>query len=175
VSRLRVPISPEDHVQGNPRASVTLLEYGDFECPYCGAAYPVLREVQRRMGDNMRFAFRNFPLAESHPHALVAAEAAEAAGAQGQFWPMHDLLYEHQDALGLTQLRGYAQRLKLDVARFSKDLETHAFRPRIDESFRGGVRSGVNGTPTLFLHDTRYDGPLELEAILAALQLAARI
>jgi protein-disulfide isomerase len=174
MSHLRVPVGPEDHVEGNPNAQLTLVEYGDFECPYCGSAYSVLKELQRRMGDVMRFVFRHFPLAEMHPHALAAAEAAEAAGVQGKFWPMHDMLYEHQSALGLTHLRGYAKSLQLDVARFSKDLETHSFRTRVEEEFRGGVRSGVNGTPTLFVNDARYDGPFELEAILAVLQLAAR-
>lgn len=172
MAHLRVPVGPEDHIQGSPEARVTLLEFGDFECPYCGAAYAVLKEVQRRMGDALRFVFRNFPLAKSHLYAMAAAEAAEAAGAQGKFWPMHDLLFEHQTALGLTHLRGYAKSLQLDVSRFSHDLEAHVFRTRIDEDFRGGVRSGVNGTPTLFIDETRYDGPLELEAIVAALQSA---
>jgi protein-disulfide isomerase len=126
------------------------------------------------MGDSLRFVFRNFPLAEMHPHALLAAESAEAAGVQGQFWPMHDTLYEHQDALGLTHLLGYAKRLRLDVSRFSKDVEAHTFRARVDEDFRGGVRSGVNGTPTLFVNGTRYDGPLDVETVFAALQAAAR-
>ncbi len=109
MSHLHVPVGPEDHVQGNPHAPVTLLEYGDYECPYCGTAYSMLKEVQRRMGDSLRFVFRNFPLTEMHPHAAMAAEAAEAAGVLGQFWPMHDMLYEHQDALDLTHLLGYAK------------------------------------------------------------------
>jgi protein-disulfide isomerase len=174
MSHLRVPVGSGDHIQGNARAAVTLVEYGDFECPYCGAAYPVLKELQRRMGDELRFVFRNFPLAQVHPHALAAAEAAEAAGAQGQFWQMHDLLYAHQTALGITHLRTYATSLKLDEARFAQDLEAHAFRARVEDDFRGGVRSGVNGTPTLFVNGARYDGPLELEAVLASLQAAAR-
>jgi protein-disulfide isomerase len=174
MSPLRVPVGSADHVQGNPRAAVTLVEYGDYECPYCGAAYPVLKEVQRRMGDELRFVFRNFPLAEVHPHALVAAEAAEAAGAQGQFWQMHDTLYEHQDALGLAHLKAFAKGLKLDEARFAQDLEAHTFLPRIQADFREGVRSGVNGTPTLFVNGTRYDGPLDLEGLLTVLRAAAR-
>jgi protein-disulfide isomerase len=174
MSHLRVPVSPEDHALGIPQARVTLVEYGDYECSSCGAAYPVLKELQKLMGDSLRFVFRNFPLAEMHPHAFLAAESAEAAGAQGQFWPMHDTLYERQDALGLTHLLGYAKKLHLDVSQFSKNLETHAFRARIDEDFRGGVRSGVNGTPTLFVNGARYDGPLDVENILAALQAATR-
>jgi protein-disulfide isomerase len=174
MSQLRVPVGATDHTQGSAGAAVTLVEYGDFECPYCGAAYPVLKELQRRMGDDLRFVFRSFPLAQVHPHAVAAAEAAEAAGAQGQFWQMHDVLYEHQTALGLTHLRAYANRLKLDEPRFARDLEGHAFRARVEDDFRGGVRSGVNGTPTLFVNGTRYDGALELEAVLASLQTAAR-
>jgi protein-disulfide isomerase len=174
MSQLRVPVGPEDHLQGSPSAPVTLVEYGDFECPYCGTAYRTLKDLQKRMGESLRFVFRNFPLAEVHPHALLAAEAAEAAGAQGRFWEMHDVLFEHQTTLGLTHLVAYAKKLGLDVQRFSKDLDTHAFRDRVEEEFRGGIRSGVNGTPTLFVNDTRYDGALELEPILKALQGAAR-
>ena len=174
MSQLRVPVGPADHVQGSARAPVTVVEYGDFECPYCGAAYLVLKEVQRKMGDELRFVFRNFPLTQVHPHALPAAEAAESAGAQGQFWPMHDMLYEHQTALELAHLRAYARSLKLDEARFEADLKAHTFQPRIEADFREGVRSGVNGTPTLFVNGTRYDGPVELEGLLAALRAAAR-
>src|SRR5271165_3448730 len=122
---LAPPVSARDHTEGPANAPLTLVEYGDYECPYCGAAYPILKEVQARLGDALRFVFRNFPLAEMHPHALLAAEAAEAAGGQGHFWPMHDTLFEHQNALGLAQLRGYAKKLRLDLSRFSQDLETH--------------------------------------------------
>jgi protein-disulfide isomerase len=175
MSGLRIPFGAEDHVQGTADAPVTLLEYGDFECPYCGTAYPVLKEVQRRMGKSLRFVFRNFPLAEMHPHALLAAEAAEAAAAQGQFWPMHDLLFEHQEALGLVHLLAYAKKLQLDVPRFTKDLETHAFRARVEEEFRGGIRSGVNGTPSLFINGVRYDGPFDVDAILVVAEAALRV
>ena len=174
MSQLRVPVGSADHVQGSPRAPVTLVEYGDYECPYCGAAYSVLKEVQRRMGDDLRFAFRNFPLAQVHPHAQTAAEAAEAAGAQGQFWQMHDVLFEHQSALGLVHLKAYAKDLKLDEARFAQELAAHTFLPRIEADFREGVRSGVNGTPTLFINGARYDGPVEAEALLVALRAVAR-
>ncbi len=175
MSQLRVPVGATDHVQGNPRASVTLVEYGDYECPYCGEAYPLLKEVQRRMGDDLRFVFRNFPLAQVHPHALVAAEAAEAAGAQGHFWQMHEMLYEHQEALGLNHLKTYAKKLALDETRFAQDLEAHTFRPRIEADFQEGVRSGVNGTPSLFVNGARYDGPVELQSLLTALQRLARL
>jgi protein-disulfide isomerase len=174
MSQLHVAVGPDDHVQGNAKAEVTLVEYGDFECPYCGAAYPVLKEVQRLMGDGLRFVFREFPLAQSHPHALAAAEAAEAAAAQGKFWPMHDLLYAHQNALGNVHLLAYARELGLDLNRFSKEIESHLYRARIDEDFRGGIRSGVNGTPSLFINGQRYDGPVEVKPLLAALKAAAK-
>jgi protein-disulfide isomerase len=174
MSQLRVPVGPDDHVQGNAKAPVTLVEYGDFECPYCGAAYLVLKEIQRQMGEGVRFVFRQFPLAESHPHALAAAEASEAASAQGKFWPMHDLLYEHQTALGNVHLVGYARELGLDLNRFSKETEGHVYRARIEEDFRGGIRSGVNGTPSLFINGLRYDGPVDAKPLLAALKAATK-
>src|SRR3984893_5910333 len=129
VASLTVPVSEDrDHIQGPPDAPATLLEYGDFECPYCGAAYPIIKDVQARMGDALRFVFRNFPITTSHPHAEQAAEAAEAAGAQGRFWEMHDLLYERQDALEEEDLVERAEILGLDVARFVRELSerTHA-------------------------------------------------
>jgi protein-disulfide isomerase len=148
---------------------VTLLEYGDYECPYCGAAYSIIKDVQARMGDRLRFVFRNFPITTSHAHAEQAAEAAEAAGAQGRFWEMHDLLYENQKRLGDDDLRAYAQRIGLDLERFDKELAEHVHAPRVREDFMSGVRSGVNGTPTFFINGARYDGAYDVETLLAAL------
>jgi protein-disulfide isomerase len=148
---------------------VTLLEYGDYECPYCGAAYPIIKDVQARMGDRLRFVFRNFPITTSHPHAEQAAEAAEAAGAQGRFWEMHDVLYENQKRLGDDDLRAYAQRIGLDLERFDKELAEHVHAPRVREDFMSGVRSGVNGTPTFFINGARYDDAYDVETLLAAL------
>ena len=125
-ARLTQPVSERDHVQGPPTAPVTLVEYGDYECPYCGAAYPIVKEVKRRLGDRLRFVFRNFPLGNMHPHAEHAAEAAEAAAAQGKFWEMHDELYEHQRALDDAQLEGYAGAVGLDVERFDREMEGQA-------------------------------------------------
>jgi protein-disulfide isomerase len=171
---LVLPVSEErDHVQGPAAAPVTLLEYGDYECPYCGAAYPIVKQVQARLGDQLRFVFRNFPITTSHPHAEQAAEAAEAAAAQDRFWEMHDHLYEHQRRLGDDDLRGYADELGLDVARFSDELAEHVHAARVREDFMSGVRSGVNGTPTFYVNGVRHDGSYELDTLLAALEDAA--
>ena len=167
---LATPVSEErDHIQGPPDAPVTLLEYGDYECPYCGAAYPIIKEVQARMGDRLRFVFRNFPITTSHPHAEQAAEAAEAAGAQGRFWEMHDLLYENQKRLDDDDLRAYGERIGLDLERFDKELAEHVHAPRVREDFMSGVRSGVNGTPTFFINGARYDDAYDVETLLTAL------
>jgi protein-disulfide isomerase len=170
--RLKPPVGANDHVQGPAKAPVTLLEYGDYECPYCGEAYPVVKALQERLGDQVRFVFRNFPLAEAHPHAEHAAEAAEAAGAQGKFWEMHDLLYENQDALEDEDLVRYARALHLDVPRFVKEMKESVHIERVREDFRSGVRSGVNGTPTFFINGARHDGPFDLASLLAAIEEA---
>jgi protein-disulfide isomerase len=162
-----------DHVHGPAEASVTLVEYGDYECPYCGAAYPIVKEVQARMGERLRFVFRNFPITTSHPHAEQAAEAAEGAAAQHRFWEMHDLLYENQRHLSDQDLRAYAEKLGLDLESFDKDLAGHVHAARVREDFISGVRSGVNGTPTFYIDGTRYDDSYELEALLDALERAA--
>jgi protein-disulfide isomerase len=162
-----------DHIQGPADAAVTLVEYGDYECPYCGAAYPIVKELQARMGDRLRFVFRNFPITTSHPHAEQAAEAAEAAAAQGRFWEMHDLLYESQTRLRDQELHGYAEQLGIDVERFDKDLAEHVHASRVREDFMSGVRSGVNGTPSFYVNGTRHDDSYDLETLLAALERAA--
>jgi protein-disulfide isomerase len=169
--RLTVPVSERDHVLGPATARVTLVEYGDYECPFCGAAHPILKQVQQVMGDDLRFAYRHFPLSQIHPHAYQAAEAAEAAGAQGRFWEMHDLLFANQDRLGLRDLIGYAGALDLDLERFVTDLRGHAYAGRLREDFLSGVRSGVNGTPTFFVNGMRHDGGYDLEALLEALRV----
>src|SRR5579862_1438401 len=152
-AKLKPPVGASDHVQGPAEAPVTLLEYGDYECPYCGEAYLIVKALQNRLGDQVRLVFRNFPLAEAHPHAEHAAEAAEAAAAQGKFWEMHDMLYEHQDALEDADLARYAKALKLDLPRFIKDMENHTYVDRVRSDFTSGVRSGVNGTPTFFINN----------------------
>ena len=172
---LTPPVSARDHAAGPDDAPVTLVEYGDYECPYCGMAYPIVKRAQQELGSRLRFIFRNFPLAESHPHARLAAQAAEAAGAQGKFWEMHDMLFEHQDALEAEDLLSYAKSLGLDTAQFARDLEAGTYAKRVRDDFRNGVGSGVNGTPTFFVNGNRYDGSWANEnAFIGALQDAAR-
>jgi protein-disulfide isomerase len=171
---LTLPVAEDrDHVQGAPDAAVTLLEYGDYECPYCGAAYPIVKEIQEAMGDGLRFVFRNFPITTAHPHAEQAAEAAEAAAAQDGFWPMHDVLYENQQRLEAEDLLGYADRIGLDVERFERELEEHVHAARVHEDFMSGVRSGVNGTPSFYVNGVRYDDSYDLDTMLAALRASA--
>ena len=171
---LTLPVTEDrDHVQGAPDAAVTLLEYGDYECPYCGAAYPIVKDVQAAMGDELRFVFRNFPITTAHPHAAQAAEAAEAAAAQERFWPMHDLLYENQQRLEGEHLFAYADGLGLDTERFKRELEEHVHAERVHEDFMSGVRSGVNGTPGFFINGVRYDDSYDFDTLLGALRQAA--
>lgn len=167
---LTVPDAKRDHIQGPVDAPLMLLEYGDFECPYCGEAYPVVKAVQKKLGKRLCFAFRNFPLANMHPHAEHAAEAAEAAGAQGRYWEMHDLLYENQEALDDESIAQYAAALGLDAPRLITEVQNAAYTARIREDFKSGARGGVNGTPTFFINGERYDGAPYLEELLAALK-----
>ena len=170
---LMPPVDERDHVQGRADAPVTLVEYGDFECPHCGALFPTLKLVERNYPDKVRFVYRQFPLTNSHPHAQKAAEASEAAAAQGRFWEMHDLLYENQRALDAMHLLGYAEDLGLDTQRFVRELEGHVHHARVREDFMSGVRSGVNGTPAFFINGIRYDGPWDLVPLLEALESVA--
>jgi protein-disulfide isomerase len=155
---LTPPVSARDHAAGPDNAPVTLVEYGDYECPYCGMAHPIVKQAQRELGSELRLVFRNFPLAEAHPHARAAAEAAEAAAAQGRFWEMHDMLFEHQDALEPEDLLAYAKSLGLDMQKFARDLADATYTKQVRDDFRSGVRSGVNGTPTFFMNGERHDG-----------------
>ncbi|OLC56211.1 MAG: disulfide bond formation protein DsbA [Chloroflexi bacterium 13_1_40CM_4_68_4] len=170
--RLTLPVGPRDHIRGPSDAPVTLLEYGDYECPFCGAAHPVVKQIEELMAEQLRLVFRHFPITTLHPHAELAAEAAEAAGAQHRFWEMHDWIYQHQDTIDPDDLRGAAARLGLDLERYDADVESHRFAPRIREDFMSGVRSGVNGTPTFFINGARHDGDYELETLLDALREA---
>ena len=164
-----LPIPDRDHIQGPIDAPLMLLEYGDYECPYCGKAYPVVKAVQKRLGARLCFAFRNFPLVNSHPHAQHAAEAAEAAGAQGRFWEMHNLLYENQGALEDEDLSEYASMLGLNAERLRKDVLDGSYSARVRQDVRSGARLGVNGTPCFFINGERYDGTPDVEELLAAL------
>jgi protein-disulfide isomerase len=170
MSRLRVPVGADDHVQGPRDAAVTLVEYGDFECPFCGEAYLELKSLSQQLGDRMRLVFRHYPVVQLHPHALQAAEAAEAAGGQERFWGMHDLLFENQGALDHRSLLGYATELELDLDRFRDDLDEHRFQDRIRRDVLTGARSGVHGTPTIFINGHRHEGAATAEALLQAIQ-----
>ena len=173
-ARLTRPVSDDDHQQGPANAPVTLVEYGDYECPYCGEAHPIVQAIQREMGNRIRFVFRNFPLTQVHPHAQVAAEAAEAAGAQEAFWPYHDRLFEHQRDLSTHALIGHARDLRLSLDRFERALEQHAFEERVRADFMSGVRSGVNGTPTFFVNGIRHDDSYEYDVLLKAVERASK-
>ena len=172
MSKLTLQVGARDHVQGPENAPVTLVEYGDYECSHCGKAYPVVKEVQKHFGTRLRFVFRNFPLTESHPHAALAAEAAEAVGEQGRFWEMHALLFENQRALDASHVLGYAGRAGADVRQVEAALKSNAFEPRVREDFMSGVRSGVNGTPTFFINGERFDGRWDLPGLTAAIDKA---
>ena len=168
-SKLGLPVAKRDHVQGPIDAAMSLLEYGDYQCPYCGEAYPILKAVQKRLGDKLCFAFRNFPLVNSHPYAEHAAEAAEAAAAQGKFWQMHDLLFENQNALDDESLAEYAATLCLDARRLITEVLAGAHAARIRDDLRSGARGGVNGTPAFFVNGLRYEGEPDVAALVAAL------
>jgi len=170
MATLKVPVTPEDHIQGDPNAELTLLEYGDYECPHCGRAHPIVKRVQKHFGRRLRFVFRNFPLTQIHPNAQAAAEAAEFAGANGRFWEMHDLIYENQERLSPPLLLALAEELGLDPPALREALAAGKFEPRVRRDFLSGVRSGVNGTPTFFIGGQRHDGPWEFEDLVAAIE-----
>lgn len=169
-AKLTVPVNEGDHALGPDDAPITLVEYGDLECPYCRQVSPVIRELRRRMGGRVRYVFRHFPIRSSHTHAQLAAEAAEAAGAQGKFWEMQESLLQHQDQLDLSHILEYASELDLDIEQVKRDLEEHTYAERVRDDFHGGVRSGVNGTPSFFINGTRYDGAWDLESLIDAIE-----
>ncbi len=174
MSTLTQSISARDHAEGPADAPLTLVEYGDYQCPYCGAAYPVVKRLQKTLGKKLRFVFRNFPLTQVHPYALIAAKAAEAAALQGKFWEMHELLFEEQRLLKPDIVPSWAKRIGLNLEQFENDIEQGVVEKRIGEDRQSGIRSGVNGTPTFFVNGTRYDGPADYNSLLAALQSALK-
>jgi protein-disulfide isomerase len=175
-SRLTPPVGDQDHVAGGPEAPVTLVEYGDYECPNCGIAYPIIKTVRRELGSRLRFVFRNLPLAAMHPHARQAAQVAEAAAAQGKFWAMHDMLFEHQSALEEADLMRYAELLELDTERIARELQAMTYAKRVSDHFRSGILSGANGSPTFFVNGVRYDESwMDDETFIRVLRDAARL
>jgi protein-disulfide isomerase len=169
MSVLQVPVTAADHIQGDPHAPTTLVEYGDYECPGCGIAYPIVKAVQKHFGKRLRFVFRNFPLTQIHPDAESAAETAEFAGAHGRFWEMHDGLYENQASLGLPLYLALARALRLPEETLREALENATFRPKVRSDFMGGLKSGVNGTPTFFINGKRHDGSYDFNDLVAAI------
>jgi protein-disulfide isomerase len=173
--QLTLPVGERDHFEGPSDALMVLVEYGDYQCPYCGAAYPIVKKVQKDLGKRLRFVFRNFPITNAHPYAQWAAETAEAAAVQGKFWEMHDYLYENQVSLGDGAFFAkYEKDLKLDSAKIKREVAQHVHLARIQEDYMSGIRSGVNGTPTFFINGLRYDGYPEFGHLVAALKEAGK-
>lgn len=166
MAHLKTAVGKDDHKLGNPNASKVLVEYGDYQCSHCGIAFPHINRLLDNYGDEILFVFRNFPLQESHPAAMMAALAAEAAGKQGKFWEMHDMIFEHQDSLSADTLITLAEKLHLDMEQFSNDWRSQELLKRVEGDFESGLRSGVNGTPTFFLNGARYDNYDETYASL---------
>jgi protein-disulfide isomerase len=164
--QLKTAVTERDHISGAQDALVTLLEYGNFECIHCGRAYPIIKEVQKVLGDNLRFVFRHFPTVRTHPHSLRAAEAAEAAGAQGKFWEIHDELFTHQDSLEDNHLFRYARRIDLDLESFNRDMAEHTFLKQIEADYnRSLFDEHVTGTPTVYINDVLYAGATDVETL----------
>lgn len=166
-------VSARDHIEGNEDAQVTLVEYGDYQCPYCGDAHPVIKRLQKSLGNKLRLVFRNFPLTQVHPYALLAAQAAEAAALQGKFWEMHDLIFENQEHLEPEVLPVWAHKIGLDVDQFAKAVSEARVTKRIEEDYASGLESGVDGTPGFFINGTRYEGEEDYDSLRAALLDAA--
>lgn len=167
-ARLRLPVNEKDHKLGPEKAPIVIVEYGDYQCPHCGSAYPIMERLRKSLGDDLLFVYRHFPMAGAHPDAPNAARAAEAAGRQHRFWEMHALLFENQGSLDSDSLVGYAEALDLDMERWLLDMDSDAIEAKVEEDFKSGVRSGANGTPTFFLNGYRYDGDWSYEPFLEA-------
>jgi protein-disulfide isomerase len=171
-SQLAAPVTADDHMLGPDNGTATLVEYGDYECPYCGVAESAVQDLRRALPDTLRYVFRHFPLIESHPHALSAATTAEAAGLQGKFWQMHDLLFKHQRALDGGSLLVYAAQIGLDIDRFGRDIESDVVLDRIRRDMEGGIRSDVEGTPSFFINGVKYEASWDYESLLTAITRA---
>lgn len=170
MSKLKPAVSAADHYQGAKDAKVVLVEYGDYQCPHCGHAYPIIKSVQKKMGHKLKFVFRNFPLSEAHPNAVHAAIAAEAASAQGKFWEMHDMIYENQNNLDDNHLLAFATKIGLNVKQFEADFDSSNCQKKVEADFESGVRSGVNGTPGFFINEEKYDDSWDEDVLLANLE-----
>jgi protein-disulfide isomerase len=171
MATLKVPVTQSDHIRGPANAPITLVEYGDYECPHCGLAHPIVNQVQQSFRGHMRFVYRHFPLTEVHPHAEIAAESAEFAGAAGLFWDMHDALFENQRRLSITTIFLIGVELGLPEVAMRNALETGQYRNKVRSDFMGGIRSGVNGTPAFFINGVRHDSPYDYASMVAGIQM----
>jgi protein-disulfide isomerase len=169
MTKLKIPVGPADHIQGDENAQCTLVEYGDYECPHCGAAYPIVKRLQKHFGKRLRFVYRNFPLSQIHPQAESAAETAEFAASKGKFWEMHDLLFENQTQLGPDLYAELSEKLGLAENELQEALATNKYQAHVRADFAGGVRSGVNGTPTFFIDGERYDDSFDFPTFVGTL------
>jgi protein-disulfide isomerase len=174
MSKLSIAVSTDDHVQGDLAAECNLVEYGDYQCPSCGLAYPIVKKLQKHFGERLSFVFRNFPLSQMHPWAEPAAEVAEFAANYGKFWEMHDLLYENQESLGNALFLKLADMLHLSSSQLQTAIAKHAHLARVRDDFAGGVRSGVNGTPTFFINRQRHDGSFDFDSLSDAIERALK-
>ena len=161
MNQLKPAVGSKDHILGKNTAPLELVEYGDYQCPHCGHAYPIIKKVQRSLGADLKFVFRNFPLSEMHPDAFNAAVAAEAAGLQQKFWDMHDIIFENQQKLDMINLFLYAKTIGLDLERFKNDIQKNTLIIKVEQDFESGVKSGVNGTPSFFINGKKYNGDWE--------------
>ena len=174
MAKLKPPVSEQDHVKGDLHAPVVLVEYGDFQCPYCGAAYPIVKQIEKDYKEKMAFVFRHFPLAEIHPFAQAAAVASEAAANQGKFWQMHALIYENQHLLGLEMLLQLAESLKLDMNIFSHDFKDPKLFKKVEDNFESGILSGVNGTPSFYINGIKFNDSYDHESLTRAIDQAIK-
>jgi len=170
MNQLTLPVNSEDHIFGNPDAAIELLEYGDYECPYCGRAYPIVKDIQQQLGRELKFVFRNFPLRKIHPNAFMASIATEAAGLQDKFWEMHDIIFENQKTLDTENIFLFAGKLGLEIELFKNDIQQKSLIDKVEKDFESGIRSGVNRTPTFFINGKKYDGDWDGEQLLQYLK-----
>ena len=170
MAKLTPPVNINDHVQGPPDATVILVEYGDYQCPHCAAAFPIVKQIQKAFFKNLRFAFRHFPLSSVHEYAFPAAIAAEAAGRQGKFWEMHDMIFERQSFLSGNALLEFAKELGLKMPAFKMDLQDPTLGEKVEVDFESGMRSGVNGTPSFFVNGDKHDGPFTFASLASAVE-----
>jgi protein-disulfide isomerase len=169
MANLKPPVNEKDHIKGTLHAPVILVEYGDFQCPHCGAAHPILKEIEKIYKDRLAFIFRHFPLAEYHPYAQMAAVASEAAANQGKFWQMHDLIFENQESLSPQTLLILAKGLKLDMNTFEKDIKDPKLFEKVEANFESGVISGVNGTPSFYINSMKFNGSYDFQSLTHAI------